>query len=166
MWLLVILGLSLLLTSVAFCHFMCQSNTYWGGLPSSQVSHCLLLGWLHCVPGVKLLIFLLALCHPGVLLLLSEVVSQNYRFFFHSLWWLCIILGVPQLLSGVASCCPRFCTAHIWGPLRLFLVSHCHSLGWLCVISGFPLLLTWMVLHGSGCPTASHWCDFASSHVS
>lgn len=116
--------------------------------------------------------------------------SQVYK--CSSLWWLCVILGVPLLLTKltrhhiicpIVIYCGGFLSFHvsIWhcGGFVTLQVSHCHSvrwlfcpgcptasLWWLSVMSGELLLLSACSLYHSWCFAFINWCCFLSLQVS
>lgn len=101
----------------------------------------------------------------------------------HSLWWLCIVSGVPYLLIGVGPRHPICPTATHFGGSGSLCVSHyCSSVSrvWFTFVPGesllltevalcylwFPLLLKWVVLCCPSCPMDIHFGGFASHSFS
>lgn len=127
-----------------------------------QASHCHLLGWLRIILYVSWqLVDLCSRC-PTIAHCGGSVSSQVSH--CGSLRSLCVVPGVPLLLSGLALCHYRCPTLSHWSGCVWFQVSHC-SLGWFHMFLAVKLLLSFVTLCHVMCPTAIHWSGFALFQV-
>lgn len=147
-WLHVIFCVSLSLTGVALCHFICPF--YMSFYMSSLVFHFCLLESLSIASGVLLLLSPMLLHHLRCPTVAFWDDSASFQVFhFNSLPFVSLSFQLIDCNAGLIDRLPG-CSA-------LSSMFHCHSLEWLCVVLGVLQSLTRAALFHFGCSVAAYW---------